>query len=115
VHLVIDALDEREEKSLAELFSIIKPLLSSGKMKLLVTSRFLPEIKDRFKSNPCIEIRASDSDVEKYATSRLAELSSRVRKNVELSVQIVEAGHVSCLPLYHSLDFILLLISEVGK
>jgi ankyrin repeat protein len=90
VYLVVDALDEGDELSIKELISTIRSLHKSG-VKLLATSRFLPEIEAQFADDPWVEIRALDSDIEKYATSRLTELQRCVRNSTDLRAEVVQA------------------------
>lgn len=77
VFVTIDALDECaasndcREIILSELIS----LAQKYDLKLLATSRHVPEISDRFQSALHLEIRASESDVRRYIDNRLSRLA----------------------------------------
>jgi ankyrin repeat domain-containing protein 50 len=71
VFIVIDALDECSEESrirehfLAEVWKLLP------QVRLLVTSRHIPDIKRKFKGGARLEIRASDEDIKRYLESRI--------------------------------------------
>lgn len=73
IYILIDAIDECtienmvRDKFLDQLFTI-QSLLQA---KLMVTSRFIPEIEHRFRGMLSYEIRASDQDIRKYIDGRL--------------------------------------------
>ncbi|KAL6693319.1 ankyrin repeat-containing domain protein [Trichoderma pleuroticola] len=77
VFVVIDALDECassnhcRETILSEIIGCTK---QSG-LKLVATARDIPEISERFKSTLRLEIKAVESDIQKYIDSRLSSLS----------------------------------------
>jgi Cdc6-like AAA superfamily ATPase len=95
VFIVVDALDECQATNgcrttfLAEAFN----LQAKCGMDLFVTSRFIPEIVDRFKEYATLEIRASDEDVRRYLGGRMSELPGFVRRNQGLQEEI-KAGVV---------------------
>lgn len=90
VYLVIDALDEGVLQRTKDLISTIRSL-RKARIKLLTTSRFLPEIQTQFKNNHSIEIRGSDIDIESYTTDRLGELPRCVQNNLPLQAEITQA------------------------
>jgi hypothetical protein len=90
VMIVVDAIDECQasegcrRRLLSELFSI----QTRYRINLFVTSRFIPEIVNRFKGTATLEIRASNEDVERYIEGHLEELPSFVQKNRHLQEEI---------------------------
>ncbi|KAL9039167.1 MAG: hypothetical protein Q9180_002691 [Flavoplaca navasiana] len=70
VYLVIDALDESSEQDRNILLKQTKAL--SGNIRLLVTTRHVDDIVNRFRNCPRIEIRATDADLTKYISSRVS-------------------------------------------
>ncbi|KAL9036456.1 MAG: hypothetical protein Q9180_004290, partial [Flavoplaca navasiana] len=70
VYLVIDALDESSEQNRNTLLKQTKAL--SGNIRLLVTTRHVDDIVNRFRNCPRIEIRATDADLTKYISSRVS-------------------------------------------
>lgn len=90
VYFVIDALDEGVLQRTKDLISTIRSL-RKARIKLLTTSRFLPEIQTQFENNHSIEIRGSDIDIESYTTDRLGELPRCVQNNLPLQAEIIQA------------------------
>lgn len=90
VYVIVDALDECQTSDgcrrtfLSELFDT----QTRCGMNLLVTSRFIPEIIDRFKGCIDLEIRASCEDVERYIDGHLEELLAFVHRNQDLRHEI---------------------------
>ncbi|KAJ6180200.1 hypothetical protein N7519_010661 [Penicillium mononematosum] len=76
VYIVIDALDEcrMDDGSRTSLLDAMFELQDGGSINLLATSRFIPEITERFKGKPALEIRASTADVMRYLRGNLAML-----------------------------------------
>ena len=70
IYLVVDALDEFGDRRL--LIPVLQRLSRTG-LKILVTSRDIPDIRDAFRSELSLMIQASHSDLEVYIKKRLAE------------------------------------------
>ena len=70
IYLVIDALDEFGDRRL--LVPVLQRLSRTG-LKIWITSRDIPDIRDAFHSEPSLMIQASQSDLELYIKNRLAE------------------------------------------
>jgi hypothetical protein len=86
VFIVVDALDECPSTAvlLRELFL----LQFKCDINILATSRPIPEIKEKFKSCPHLEISASDQDVRRYLEGHIGNLQSFVQQNQELQKDI---------------------------
>ncbi|KAL9629558.1 MAG: hypothetical protein Q9204_005200 [Flavoplaca sp. TL-2023a] len=91
VYLVIDALDESSETNRKILLKQAEAL--SGNTRLLVTTRHADNIVNRFRNCPKIEIRATNVDLTRYVSSRIAtenRLESMVRTDPSLENQLCE-------------------------
>jgi hypothetical protein len=77
--VVVDALDECETKTREDLWPIVEKLRQQCRVRLLATSRDLPEITSHatLVDKPTLEVRASDQDLDKYVRSRIGEFRSR--------------------------------------
>ncbi|KAI7972793.1 hypothetical protein EIK77_003939 [Talaromyces pinophilus] len=76
VYIIVDALDECQAKtgnSLQETMSVLFRLQKETDANLFATSRFIPEITERFKESFNVEIRADEQDVRRYLDERALE------------------------------------------
>jgi hypothetical protein len=53
-----------------------------------VTSRFIPEITEKFEGSISREIRASEEDVQRYLDSHMFRLLGFISRNLELQEEI---------------------------
>lgn len=93
IFIIVDALDECQTFDGCRM-RFISELLNLQKLhqtNLLATSRYIPEIFERFKSraSAVLEIRASREDVEKYLINYLPQLPSVVQRNEELQNEVI--------------------------
>ncbi|EPS35673.1 hypothetical protein H072_10925 [Dactylellina haptotyla CBS 200.50] len=94
VFIVIDALDEWTEsvetrgRFLTEIFK----LHNKCDMNIFATSRFIPEVTDRFKCYPKLEIQAHEDDIRSYLDGKIvkSEESLLLKYNEEIKKSIVE-------------------------
>jgi hypothetical protein len=90
VYVVIDALDECEDKDynrgklLTELFS----LQTKTGVNLFFTSRFIPEIIEKFVGCLSVEIRPSKEDVWNYLDKHISDLPDFVTNDTSLQTEI---------------------------
>ncbi|KAF4158277.1 hypothetical protein CNMCM6936_005011 [Aspergillus lentulus] len=87
-YIFIDALDEcevygRRTKFLAEIFD----LQAKCAVNVFATSRFIPQITERFKCSMTLEIRACDEDVRKYLKDRILQSESAILVPVSEEIQ----------------------------
>jgi hypothetical protein len=74
--IVVDALDECQaidgcrSRFLSEIFN----LQAKSRANIFATSRFIPEITERFAGSMLLEIRASEHDVRKYVDGHMSHL-----------------------------------------
>jgi hypothetical protein len=92
VFIVVDALDECQtdgrcrDKFLREVFV----LQDKCKANVFMTSRLIPDISRVFDGKPCVEIRATKEDMEKYLDGHMRDLSSFDDWGLELQNKIKE-------------------------
>ena len=90
VYIIVDALDECQALDgcraglLSELFNLQK----RHRANILATSRFIPEIVNKFKGSDLLEIRASREDVERYLEGHMGQLLYFVQQNQQLQTDI---------------------------
>ena len=77
VFIIVDALDEcrEDDGTRANLLQALRSL--AGTVNLMVTSRDLPSIAREFQRTKRLDIRANDSDVQRYIEGRIARASRR--------------------------------------
>lgn len=90
VYFVLDALDECDVVGTQDLILTIRSLQNT-RIKLFTTSRFKPEVEERFESKQSIEIRGSDADIESYARGRVKELPRCVKASPTLQEEVIQA------------------------
>ncbi|KAH7111659.1 hypothetical protein B0J13DRAFT_461830 [Dactylonectria estremocensis] len=88
--IIVDALDEClasdgcRTRLLSELFN----LQTRHGTTIFATSRFIPEIMDRFETSLSMEIRASPDDVARYLEGHIGQLPSFVQQDRQLQEEI---------------------------
>jgi hypothetical protein len=74
VFVLIDALDECRYSCREKLVSELSNIQSKCDMSLFVTSRFIPDITEKFEGVPRLEIRATQQDIQRYVKGHIDEL-----------------------------------------
>jgi hypothetical protein len=78
VFLIVDALDECTDRFERRLLLTALDALQSDKVRIMVTSRpNLEDIQEHLRNRSCIEIAASDADVQKFLISKLRSVLGR--------------------------------------
>lgn len=92
VYIVVDALDEcsDEHKTPLRLVERLRDLQNDGDIRLMVTSRFIPDIEEQFKSAPKLEVRASPEDVAEFVKGQIPRLHRCVQRDDELKIVVEE-------------------------
>ena len=91
VYLVVDAFDECPDKGTrSQLLNKLRALQSEIDLRLMVTSRFIPEIVNEFKSAPTLEVRASEADVKRFVKGQMYQLPNCVQRDDALQVMVQE-------------------------
>jgi hypothetical protein len=94
VYIIMDALDECSKTGGVQVIDKMRDLQASGNIRLLATSRVIPELTRHFQSCPWLEVRASEDDVKRFVacTTRLPSCIQRNEKlKNEVQNKIVEA------------------------
>jgi Cdc6-like AAA superfamily ATPase len=90
VYLIVDALDEcsDSEGSRTLLIEKLRELQSKMDIRLLFTSRFIPEITQHFQSNVQLEIRASEEDVRRFVAGQIPRLPNCIKRDEGLKIDV---------------------------
>jgi hypothetical protein len=98
VYVVVDALDECLEQNgtRSQLLEICRDLQQQTGLRLMATSRHIPDIVEEFKDTPLVEVRASNSDLKRFVTGNVNRFAKFVRLSSDLQElvqnKIVEAA-----------------------
>jgi hypothetical protein len=98
VHIIIDALDECSDQdgTRSRLLAKLRDLRQEADLRLMFTSRFIPDIESEFRLVPILEVRASDADVKRFVKGQIYRLPKCVRCDHKLQGfvedKIVEAA-----------------------
>ncbi|KAL9096282.1 MAG: hypothetical protein Q9165_001279 [Trypethelium subeluteriae] len=97
IYIIVDALDECTKQGGArhQLIKRMRDLQAHGNVRLLFTSRCIPEVTKYFESDPQLEVRASEEDVRCFVVGQLPQLPPCIQKSEDLKndvqTKIVEA------------------------
>jgi hypothetical protein len=95
VYIVVDALDECQNETRRQLCSKLLDLQKGADMRLMVTSRFVPDVEDAFRLASRLEVEASDEDVKQFVVGQIHRLPACIQRDVALQdlvqKRIVEA------------------------
>ncbi|KAG4264758.1 hypothetical protein FPRO03_00042 [Fusarium proliferatum] len=86
VHIIVDALDELNaidgcrNRFLEEILKV----QAQGSAKFFATSRFIPEITDKFGGGKTIKIRAQDEDVRSFLDSKISQSGKLLQTHREM-------------------------------
>jgi Cdc6-like AAA superfamily ATPase len=86
VYIIVDGLDECADRdgTRGRLIDKLDELQARIDIRLLFTSRFIPEIIQKFQSDPILEVRASEKDVKCFVAGQLPRLPNCIRRDEEL-------------------------------
>ncbi|KAF4853705.1 Vegetative incompatibility protein HET-E-1 [Colletotrichum siamense] len=89
VYILIGALDECQADGCRS--SLLKTLFKQrtsreAPVHLFATSRFIPEIEEKFEDPLKCEIKASEKDVRDYVSHRMSEIRVRIAKGLETEI-----------------------------
>lgn len=86
VRIVVDALDEctDQEGARSRLLAKLRELQHGSNIRLMVTSRFIPDIEQEFRSALKLEVRASDEDVWRYVAGQIPRLPKCIQRDDEM-------------------------------
>lgn len=87
VFIIIDALDEASSSCRTKFLGEIFSLIAKCRVNIFATSRFIPEVIERFRGSITFEIHAHDEDVRQYLSSRISQSGQKLlqayRKEIE--------------------------------
>lgn len=91
VYIIVDALDECADKDgeRGRLIDKLRELQARTDVRLLFTSRSIPEITQKFQSNPMLEVHASEEDVRRFVVGQISRLPNRIQRDDELK-QVIQ-------------------------
>jgi len=98
IFIVVDALDEYSDRdgTRGQLIDQLNELQTRQDVRLLFTSRFIPEITRKFHSDSTLEVRANEEDVKRFVAGQIPRLPTCIRRDEELKLavqnKIVEAA-----------------------
>lgn len=104
-YIVIDALDEcrTDDGTQRQLLATLQDLQGRGDVRIMVTSRPLPEIVDQFEGATTLEVRARPQDVKRFVAGQVGRLPRFVQRNSTLQeliqqkiVEAVDGMYVAC-------------------
>jgi Cdc6-like AAA superfamily ATPase len=90
VHIIVDALDECQNETRRQLCTKLLDLQKGADMRLMVTSRFVPDVEDAFRLASRLEVEASDEDVKQFVISQIHRLPACVQRDVALQHLVQE-------------------------
>ncbi|KAF2200242.1 ankyrin, partial [Delitschia confertaspora ATCC 74209] len=88
VHIVIDALDECRDSTRRQFLAKLRDLQAGRDLRLMVTSRFIPEIVNTFKEASWLEVQASKEDVKRFVAGQVDRLPRCIQRNPELQKMV---------------------------
>jgi Cdc6-like AAA superfamily ATPase len=94
VYIIVDALDECTDKdgNRGRLIDKLRELQATTDVRLLFTSRSIPDITQKFEPNPMLEVRAREEDVRRFVACQMSRLP-KYEEQLKSAIQdrIVEA------------------------
>lgn len=90
VHIVIDALDECQKSSRSQFLDKLRDLRTGRDIRLMATSRIIPEIVDEFSDALRVEVQASKDDVKRFVAGQTDRLPKCIQRDPELQGMVQE-------------------------
>ena len=90
VHIVVDALDECQKETRRQLCIKLLDLQKGTDVRLMVTSRFVLDVKDTFRLALRLDIKASDKDIKQFVAGQIHRLPGCVQRSATLQVLVQE-------------------------
>ena len=107
VYIVIDAIDELEtdNSTRRKVIDCLRDLQTGIDLRLMVTSRDLPDIIEKFDETLTLEVRATEKDVKRFVAGRIDGLPRCIQRDKVLQERVQEEiakavdGMYVCCPL----------------
>lgn len=90
VRVVIDALDECQDGTRHQFLAKLRDLQAGRDVRLMATSRFIPEIEDAFRDALMLEVQASREDVKRFVAGQTYRLPRCIRRDTALQEIVQE-------------------------
>ncbi|KAI0157927.1 ankyrin repeat-containing domain protein [Hypoxylon sp. FL1284] len=111
VFILVDALDECQPSYRSSFLAEIFALQASSSVNIFATSRHIPDISKRFAGTMSLEIRARETDVERYLEENMGQLTAfddwneQLRDEITAGISDVVDGMFLLAQIYlYSLD-----------
>lgn len=90
VYIVVDALDECPEQdgTRCQFLAKLRELQSTTDLRLMVTSRFIPDVVNAFSAALTLEVRASKEDVKRYVAGQIPHLPKCIQRDAMLQIMV---------------------------
>jgi Cdc6-like AAA superfamily ATPase len=90
VFIVVDALDECQRETRRQLLSKLLALQKEADVRLIATSRFVPDVEDALRPAIRLEVKASNEDVKQFVVGQISRLPRCVQRNKALQDLVQE-------------------------
>jgi hypothetical protein len=80
-YIVIDALDECQDSVRGQFLTKLRELQVGRDLRLMATSRFIPEIVDTFQGEMRLEVLASEEDVKRFVAGQTYRLPRCIQRD----------------------------------
>ncbi|KAH8728164.1 ankyrin repeat domain-containing protein [Phaeosphaeriaceae sp. PMI808] len=90
VYIVVDALDECQSEIRRQLLAKLFDLQKGADVRLMATSRFIPDVEDAFKQALRLEVQASGEDVKRFVAGQVYRLPVCIQRNAALQELVQE-------------------------
>jgi len=90
IFIAVDTLDECSNRDGArgQLIDKLNELQTRQDIRLLFTSRFIPEITRKFQSKSTLEVRASEEDVKRFVAGQIPCLPGCIQRDEDLKLAV---------------------------
>lgn len=84
IYVVVDALDECSDSTRPLFLDHLRDLQTDSDIRLMATSRLIPDIGDQFKEALRLEVRATNADVRRFISGRMYQMPRCIRQDPSL-------------------------------
>jgi hypothetical protein len=90
VYLVIDAVDECQEGTRRQFLAKLRDLQKIWDIRLMATSRFIPDIEDAFRKARRLEVQANREDIKRFVVGQTYRLPACIQRSTALQEMVQE-------------------------
>jgi Cdc6-like AAA superfamily ATPase len=90
VYIVVDALDESHSETRRQLLANFLDLQKERDIRLMATSRFIPDVKYAFRQALKLEVQASKEDVRRFVAGQMNRLPACIQRDVALQELVLD-------------------------